>query len=458
MTVATIIGIDACSPQKAMSPDATADDYHSFKAPLYWSVYERCWLMERQGIPGSEMEIPAEEWNSILSWLDHDMKPYGYDMVCTDGFMPMIADDGLYMTRYGSMPLADLVAKCRQHGLKLGVYDNPMWIHCPDSLVIPGTDGITVGSLRYSPSDSVMNPDVDHDWWFQWAVATHPGMKEYIDGFFKHYHDLGIDFIRIDFLGWYEDGIDRGFNAHVGRGYGRECYRAALQMIAESARKYGTFVSLVMPHLYDDAAIEREFGHMYRIVADTWTGGVGHYSNNCRGTVFSNWPSSMNQFDGFIHWSQFSGRGKAILDGDFTRLNTFTTDEQKQSVISLQLVAGGPVAIADQFHNIADNARFYQNRELLALNADRFVGKPLSVDPNDVRSQTWFGQLSDGDYIVALFNRDSTFVHRSLRFSELGLHGSYKLRDLWRHADEGVADSVAVSLKPYACKVLRLTK
>ena len=127
-------------------------------------------------------------------------------------------------------------------------------------------------------------------------------------------------------------------------------------------------------------------------------------------------------------------------------------------MISLQLVAGGPVAIADQFHNIADNARFYQNRELLALNADRFVGKPLSVDPNDVRSQTWFGQLSDGDYIVALFNRDSTFVHRSLRFSELGLQGSYKLRDLWRHADEGVADSVAVSLKPYACKVLRLTK
>ena len=86
MTVATIIGIDACSPQKAMSPDATADDYHSFKAPLYWSVYERCWLMERQGIPGSEMDIPAEEWNSILSWLDHDMKPYGYDMVCTDFF------------------------------------------------------------------------------------------------------------------------------------------------------------------------------------------------------------------------------------------------------------------------------------------------------------------------------------------------------------------------------------
>ena len=94
-------------------------------------------------------------------------------------------------------------------------------------------------------------------------------------------------------------------------------------MIAESARKYGPFVSLVMPHLYDDAAIEREFGHMYRIVADTWTGGVGHYSNNCRGTVFSNWPSSMNQFDGFIHWSQFSGRGKAILDGEKNKIVAF---------------------------------------------------------------------------------------------------------------------------------------
>ena len=166
----------------------------------------------------------------------------------------------------------------------------------------------------------------------------------------------------------------------------------------------------------------------------------------------------MNQFDGFIHWSQFSGRGKAILDGDFTRLNTFTTDEQKQSVISLQLVAGGPVAIADQFHNIADNARFYQNRELLALNADRFVGKPLSDKLNDRDNEVWYGQMSNGDYVVGLFNRDDSPRAYDLALSRLGISGEYNQRDLWRHADDGRSSSIKATVPAHGCKIVRLSK
>lgn len=93
----------------------------------------------------------------------------------------------------------------------------------------------------------------------------------------------------------------------------------------------------------------------------------------------------MNMFDGFIHWSKISGRKKVILDGDFIRLNTFDTDEEKQSVISLQLMAGGPVTVADQYSTIGDNLKFYQNEEMLALNTDKFVGKPLSSSIIDAK-------------------------------------------------------------------------
>ena len=58
-------------------------------SPLYWSVYEYCWSLEKQGIPASEMDISEEQWDKIIDWVATELKPYGYDMVCTDGFIPM---------------------------------------------------------------------------------------------------------------------------------------------------------------------------------------------------------------------------------------------------------------------------------------------------------------------------------------------------------------------------------
>ena len=215
-------------------------------SPLYWSVYEYCWLLEKQGIPASDMDISEEQWDKIIDWVATELKPYGYDMVCTDGFIPMLVrDDSGYMTHYGSMSLKKLVEKCKARGLKVGVYDNPLWIHGADSTPVEGADGITFGDLKYKEGDTVLRSDVK-DTWFSWVVVSHPGAKEYIDNFFKHFSQMGIDYIRMDFLSWYEDGMDRGMGV-VGRGYGRDAYEQALKYISEAASKYGVFTSLVMP-------------------------------------------------------------------------------------------------------------------------------------------------------------------------------------------------------------------
>ena len=69
-------------------------------------------------------------------------------------------------------------------------------------------------------------------------------------------------------------------------------------------------------------------------------------------------------------------------------------------------MAGGPVTVADWPNTIGNDVHFYTNDEMLALNADRFVGKPLSDALNDARSSIWYGQMSNGDYVVGLFNRN----------------------------------------------------
>ena len=443
-------------PPKYELPDLPVVEgiHDNVKAPLYWSVYEYCYDQERQGV--GTIDISPEEWDKIIDFVATNLKPHGYDMICTDGFIAMLATDNSgYMTQYGSISLKDLVAKCKAKGLKLGVYDNPLWIHGPRDTKIEGTD-YTFGNLYYNGSTQVVNPGVD-DMWFHWIVAENPGAKEYIDGFFKHYKELGVEFIRMDFLSWYEDGKDRGIGV-VGRGYGRESYARAMAYIGEAAKKYGIFTSLVMPHNFNDAEIEARYGNMMRIVCDTGGGGWWHTSAQDKGKSYASWPQCMNQFDGFNYWSHLSGRNKIILDGDFIRLNKFDTDAERETVISLQLMAGGPVAAADQYSTIGNNLKFYVNDELLALNKDGFVGKPLSDKLGDKKNEIWYGQMSNGDYVVGLFNRGDNTASVSLRLSDIGIGGEMKVRDLWKHTDEGKASVVSANIPAHGCKIVKLAK
>ena len=443
-------------PPKYELPDLPVVEgiHDNVKAPLYWSVYEYCYDQERQGV--GTIDISPEEWDKIIDFVATNLKPHGYDMICTDGFIAMLATDNSgYMTQYGSISLKDLVAKCKAKGLKLGVYDNPLWIHGPRDTKIEGTD-YTFGNLYYNGSTQVVNPGVD-DTWFHWIVAENPGAKEYIDGFFKHYKELGVEFIRMDFLSWYEDGKDRAMGV-VGRGYGRESYARAMAYIGEAAKKYGIFTSLVMPHNFNDAEIEARYGNMMRIVCDTGGGGWWHTSAQDKGKSYASWPQCMNQFDGFTYWSHLSGRNKIILDGDFIRLNKFDTDAERETVISLQLMAGGPVAAADQYSTIGNNLKFYVNDELLALNKDGFVGKPLSDKLGDKKNEIWYGKMTNGDYVVGLFNRSDNTASVSVKLSDIGISGEKNVRDLWKHTDEGKASVVSANIPAHGCKIVKLAK
>ena len=431
----------------------------SFNAPLYWSVYEYAWQAEQTG---TNTNMPEVTWDANIDWVSENLLPYGYNMICTDGFMSMTNDPSIepggYMTHYAGIKLTDLVAKCKAKGLKLGVYDNPLWVHCPYETVVKGTEGITVGSLVYDPAkDDVLNPDKGDV--FTWVVPSHEGAKEFIDGFFKYYKKIGVEFIRMDFLCLFETG--KGAGEMPGRGYGREEYELALKYISEAATKYQVFTSLVMPNLKNDAELEKKYGNMIRVDADTMEGGWEHFASN--GPQWFNpdeWPSTSNMFTGLISWSHIAGRGKVVLDADFTRLNTFKTEGEKQSVISLQLMAGGPIAVADQYNTIVSgDLKFYQNEELLALNKDGFVGKPLSDDLWNADNQIWYGQMSDGDYIIGFFNKEDNEYDRTLDFSEIGIEGKVKVRDLWKHQDEGEAEtSLSYKIPGHSCKIVRLTK
>ena len=66
--------------------------------------------------------------------------------------------------------------------------------------------------------------------------------------------------------------------------------------------------------------------------------------------------------------------------------------------------------------------------------------------------------MSNGDYVVGLFNREDTPKDFNLILSDLGIDGQWKVRDLWEHTDEGTVSAVKAKVEPHGCKIVRLSK
>ena len=72
-------------------------------------------------------------------------------------------------------------------------------------------------------------------------------------------------------------------------------------------------------------------------------------------------------------------------------------------------------------------------------------------------SERWIGQLPDGSWAVALFNRadGAANVTKSIEFADvLGFTGPAAVRDLWAHQDLGSMTSYQTSLGPHASVLL----
>ena len=430
------------------------------KAPLYWSVYEYCY--EASGNQMNGGAIPENVWKANIDWVAENLQPYGYNIICIDGW----GDDSSfnengYRTKHasgkgesGSVNWEHDYAWWSQYiqskGMTLGMYNNPLWVnrkaaHCR----IKGREDLTVGSLIDENENAT---------WFTWVQVDRPGAEEYVKNYVRYYADMGVKYMRVDFLSWFEDGIDKmpSLSSYIQRP--KEHYRTALRWMKEVCDENDMILSLVMPHLYNDA--ENEIisapNSLIRINEDVCDGGWYRLSEIERGKSHSIWSQYHNMFDGFVYWSRISDN--MILDGDFTRLNTFENDAEKMTAISLQLMAGGPIAVADQYNTIGDNLHFYINNEILQLNKDGFIGKPLSNNPLEKNSQIWKGQLSNGDWIVGLFNRENTTELRSIDLKkDLGFEQG-EVRNLWEYKNLGIKNSLSDFIEPHGCRIYRVRK
>jgi alpha-glucosidase len=426
--------------------------------PLYWSTY---------GYENSKnVIIPEAVWKANVDWVADTFADYGYKMLCTDGWIDhtqRVTPHGYIVSQADNWEhdWAWWAQYLKSKGLQLGVYYNPLWA----TLSAVKNPAVTVVGRPDIKVADIVNPGdyFDGGGLLQWVDANRDGAEEYVKGYVAYFRDLGATFLRIDFLAWYENGFDQG-EGTVSAAHGRYSYLRALEWMADAAGDMQ--LSLVMPNLFDHGAGERKYGDLVRIDNDASFGTWYHLSSD-RQTWQPEWSQWDNPFLGFTGYSDISGRGQVTLDGDPLIMQSFANDTERQSAINLFTIAGAPIAIADYVDTIGSNAHVFQNREVLALRADGVVGKPIfknshgfEYDHTSRDPERWIGQLPDGRWVVALFNRSDDPGNRakSIDFaSALGFAGPAAVRDLWAHKDLGSMTSYEVSLPSHASVLLVVT-
>ncbi|MGW8887226.1 carbohydrate-binding protein [Streptomyces sp. NPDC055749] len=428
--------------------------------PLYWNIYG--WAFPNNA------PIPEAEWKSNIDWLSTELAPHGYRMACTDGWIEGSSRTNAngYVTSYNDSWQHDWaywVDYLGDRGMTLGVYYNPFWVH---KAAVADTTKTVVGRPDVRIADIVAPGDffakgIGGDTLY-WVDVTKPGAKEYIQGYVNYFKNLGVPYLRVDFLSWYETGTDASVG-NVGNSHGSAHYETVLRWMHEAAGD-GIELSLVMPHLFNNARSELKYGDMVRINADAFQGGWGQLSGG-RQSHQDAWPNWYNPFSGFTGWAHRSGRGQLILDGDFLMMSRFASDHERRTAINLMTVAGSPIASADLHSDIGTHASFYTNPEVLDVHNKGLVGKPVfyngnsyATDPGSRDTERWAGQLPDGSWVVGLFNRnDTNTVTKTIDFAgHLGISGAATVRDLWTRTDLGSRTSISTALVPHASQLVRV--
>jgi len=116
------------------------------------------------------------------------------------------------------------------------------------------------------------------------------------------------------------------------------------------------------------------------------------------------------------------------------------TDTEYQTHMSLWSLLAAPLLAGNDIRDMKPSiAEILMNHEVIAVDQDKLGKQGVRVAKNgDV--EVWSKPLADGGHAVGLFNRGADTAQVTAKWSDLGITGSHKIRDLWKHADVGKMD------------------
>jgi alpha-galactosidase len=135
------------------------------------------------------------------------------------------------------------------------------------------------------------------------------------------------------------------------------------------------------------------------------------------------------------------------------------TDTEYQTHMSLWCLLAAPLLAGNDIRDMKPGiADILMNKEAIAVDQDK-LGKQAVRVSQDGTVEVWSKPLADGGLAAGLFNRGDAGAKVTARWNDLGMKGSHKVRDLWKHADLGeTAGDYTAEVPSHGVILIRIAK
>ena len=277
------------------------------------------------------------------------------------------------------------------------------------------------------------------------------GAQEYYDSLFELYASWGVDFVKVD------DICNTFFKPH-------DLYSAKgeIELIRHAIDRCGRDIVLSLsPGPADVKQVEHlsKNANMWRMTGDYWDEWSDLQAMFERCDVWSPyvkpgcWPDCDMLQVGHIN---IRGNEHGMTEPRYTR---FTQDEQKM-MLTLRCMFRSPLMVGAELRdNDAFTLELLTNPDVLRILKHSYGAKQIARTGDNGQYIVWKSFDEDGSVYAAIFNTHNLPMDLQVTFRALEIEGSYRVYDLWNHADLGVETEAVHGVIPtHGVLLVKLTK
>ena len=277
------------------------------------------------------------------------------------------------------------------------------------------------------------------------TCAGYEGSYQHEEQDAKTYAAWGIDYLKYDWCSAsqvYDNTRDTMVAAYARMGLG----------LLNSGRKIVFSLCQYGNHNVEEWG-ERVGGNVWRTtgdINDSWDsmshiGFEGTSNRNQQG------PSpDRNKYAAPGHWN----------DPDMLEIgNGHMTTEEYKTHMSLWCIQAAALLAGNDIRDMKPEiAAILMNKEVIAVDQDK-LGKQGVRVAKEGDLEVWSKPLADGGHAVALFNRGAETSKVTAKWSDIGVTGTHKLRELWRHEDLGnMVDAYTAEVPSHGVAMIKIAK
>jgi alpha-galactosidase len=193
-------------------------------------------------------------------------------------------------------------------------------------------------------------------------------------------------------------------------------------------------------------------------IRDIWEGEYNDYHLGVTNIIDR--QADLAEFAGPGHWNDpdmlivgLNGKGRYTSPKGWPAPN----ETEYRSHMSLWCLMASPLHATCDLRNMDGTTRAILTApELIAINQDR-LGKQARRVIKDRDLEIWKKPLSGGEYALGLLNRGPKMQELKVKWSDIALSGSWKVRDAWSRKDLGVhKGTFSTPLASHETRLLKL--